>query len=100
MQNRQLLEETQHETVVTMSGATIEDTVGKLFQAMRKQIFREFDKPIIQMEAQEVYFEKVDVERKTEKFMLFFWPREKVSYRITAKILVKVKYLDVTKEDF
>ena len=34
----------------------------------------------------------------TEKFMLFFWPREKVTYTITAKIVVRIKYLDYTEE--
>lgn len=99
MKDRQLLEETKHEVVVKANGTSLEDTVGKLFQIMRKQIFQEFGKPIIQMEAQEVYFENVDVHRTTEKFMFLFWPREKVDYTITARIVVNVKYLDVTKED-
>lgn len=99
MQNRQLLEETTHEIVVKAYGNSMEDVVGKLFQIMRKQIFKEFDKPIIQMEAQEVYFESVDVKKTTEKFMFLFWPREKAEYTVTARIVVNVKYLDITKED-
>lgn len=100
MQNRQLLEETKHEIVVKASGTSLEDTVGKLFQIMRKQIFKEFGKPIIQMEAQEVYFEDVQAKHTTERFMFLFWPRERVDYTITARIAVNVKYLNVTKEDF
>lgn len=96
---KQLLEELRHEIVVTMSGDSLEDVTGKIFQSMRKQIFIDIMKPIIQMEAEEVYFQKVDVKRKTEHFMFFFWPREKVTYTITAKIVVKVKYLDIIKED-
>lgn len=100
MQSQQLLKEVQHETVLKVNGTSLEDAVGKLFQIMRKQLFHDFGKPIIQMEAKEVYFEDVTTHRTTEKFMFLFWPREKVSYEITARIVVSVKYLDVTKEDF
>ena len=49
-QSQQLLKEIQHETVLTMNGTSLEDVVGKLFQAMRKQLFHDFGKPIIHME--------------------------------------------------
>lgn len=98
-QSQQLLKEIQHETVLTMNGTSLEDVVGKLFQAMRKQLFHDFGKPIIHREAKEVYFENVKTHKTTEKFMFLFWPREKVSYEITARIVVSVKYLDVTKEE-
>lgn len=29
--------------------------------------------------------------------MLFFWPRTKVSYEVTARIVVKVKYLNINE---
>lgn len=99
LQNKQLLKETSHELVITANGGSLEDVTGKIFQNMRRQIFAEFQKPIIQMEAEEVFFQKVDTKRQTEHFMLFFWPREKVTYTITAKIVVKVKYLDIAKEE-
>lgn len=98
MQGRQLLEEKSHEITVTASGETMENVVGKLFQLMRKLIFAEIGKPVVHMEAQEVYFEKVETHRRTERFMLFFWPRERVSYTVTARIVVKLKFLN-TKED-
>lgn len=96
---KQLLAQTDHEITVTMSGDSIQDITGKIFQGMRRQIFKEFDQPIIHLEAQEVYFEKVEKHTQTEKFMLFFWPREKVTYTITAKIVVRIKYLDYTEEE-
>lgn len=99
MQNKQLLEEKIHEVTVTANGETMESVVGKLFQLMRKQVFTEIGKPVIQMEAQEVYFEKVETSRRTERFMLFFWPRERVSYTVTARIVVTLKYLDIAKEE-
>lgn len=99
MQNQQLLKEMYHETTVTAYGSELENVIGKTFQIMRKQIFAEMGKPIILMEAEEVYFEKVETERKTERFMFFFWPRERRTYTITARIKVKLKYLDIDKED-
>jgi len=100
MQNKQLLTEIRHETTVTAYGTDFNSVTGKIFQLMRKQIFAEIGKPIIQMESEEVYFENLNIERRTERFMFFFWPREKVSYTVTARIVVKIKYLDIEKGDF
>ena len=40
-QGQQLLTETEHEMTITMSGDSLENTVGNVFQVMRKQIFEE-----------------------------------------------------------
>lgn len=99
-QGRQLLEETEHEMVITMSGNSLDDAVGNLFQVMRKQIFEDIRHPIIHMEAKAVYFEDVKVKKETERFLFLFMPREKQYFTITAKIIVDVKYLNISKEDF
>lgn len=98
--DRQLLEEKEHEMTITMTGDSLEGAVGNLFQVMRKQIFEEIGHPIIQMETSAVYFQKVKLKREKERFLFLFMPREKVYFTITAKIVVKVKYLNITKEDF
>lgn len=95
---KQLLCEKEHEMVLTMQGESLKDVTGKLFQAMRKQVFQDIKEPIIHMEAVGVYFEKIESKKMTEHFMLFFWPREKASYTVTAKIVVKIKYLNITEE--
>lgn len=97
---RQLLEEKEHEMVITMSGNSLEDAVANVFQVMRKQIYEDIRRPIIQMEATAVYFEDVKVKKETERFLFLFMPREKMYFTITAKIIVNVKYLNVSKEDF
>ncbi len=99
-QGQQLLTETEHEMTITMSGDSLENTVGNVFQVMRKQIFEDIKHPIIHMEAKEVYFEEVKVKKETERFLFLFMPREKTYFTITARIVVKVKYLNITKEDF
>lgn len=98
--DRQLLEEKEHEMTITMSGDSLESAVGNLFQAMRKQVFEEIGHPIIQMETSAVYFQNVKLKRETERFLFLFMPREKIYFTITARIIVKVKYLNITKEDF
>lgn len=95
--NVQLLKEMDHTITVRARGSSLEDLAGKLFQIMRKQIFQEIDKPIIQMEAKEVYFDQVETEETTEHFMLIFWPRTKTTYEATARIVVTVKYLDINE---
>ena len=66
---------------------------------MRKQVFQDINKPIIQMDTQEVYFDKVDVTEKKEAFLFIFMPRVRRYYTVTARIVLKVKYLDVQEED-
>ena len=78
----QLLQEMKHEIVVTARGESLQETISKLFQIMRKQIFQEIKQPIIQMEAEEVYFEDIMEQTRTEHFMFFFWPKERTSYAI------------------
>ena len=97
---KQLMEEMDHEMTITMTGGSLENALGNLFQLMRKQIFREISYPIVQMEAKEVYFDKIQVQKETERFMFLFMPREKMTFTITARIVVRVKYLKITKEDF
>ena len=71
--------------ILTMTGGSLENAVGNLFQLM---------------EAKEVYFDEVQVQKETERFMFLFMPREKMTFTITARIVVRVKYLKITKEDF
>ena len=52
-QDKQLLEETEHEMTITMTGSSLENAVSNVFQVMRKQIFEEIRHPIIHMEASE-----------------------------------------------
>lgn len=96
---RQLLCEKNHEMTLVIYGDSLRDVTGKLFQAMRKKVFQDIPYPIIHLEAKQVYFEKVDMQRTKERFMLFFWPRERVSYTVTAKIIVAIKYLNITEEE-
>lgn len=51
----QLLGEMEHTITVKARGNSLKDMVNTAFQIMRKRIFQEIDKPIIQLEAKEVY---------------------------------------------
>lgn len=93
----QLLAEMDHTCTVKARGNSLEDLTGKLFQLMRKKVFAEIGKPIIQMDTKEVYFDEVETEETTEHFMLFFWPRTKTTYEATARIVVHVKYLNLSE---
>lgn len=93
----QLLEEMEHAVTVKANGASLKEMVNNAFQLMRKQIFQEIDKPIVQMEAKEVYFDDLEKEETQEHFMLFFWPRTKTSYEASVRIVVNVKYLNINE---
>lgn len=93
----QLLAEMDHTCTVSARGDSLEDLTGRLFQLMRKKVFAEIGRPVIQMDTKEVYFDKVKKEETTEHFMLFFWPRVRTSYEVTARIVVHVKYLNLSE---
>ena len=99
MVNRELLVEKDQRLTITMSGEGMDDTVGKIFKILRKEVYEKIGKPIIQMETKSVVFEDVKCVEKTEKYMFFFMPRVKKYYTVTANIVVAVKYLDLEKED-
>lgn len=93
----QLLEEMEHTITVKACGNSLKDMVNTAFQIMGKRIFQEIDKPIIQLEAKEVYFDELEKEETEEHFMLFFWPRTKTSYEANVRIVVSVKYLNINE---
>ena len=93
----QLLEEMEHTITVKARGNSLKDMVNTAFQIMRKRIFQEIDKPIIQLEAKEFYFDELEKEETEEHFMLFFWPRTKTSYEANVRIVVSVKYLNINE---
>ena len=93
----QLLGEMEHTITVNARGNSLKDMVNTAFQIMRKRIFQEIDKPIIQLEAKEVYFDELEKEETEEHFMLFFWPRTKTSYEANVRIVVSVKYLNINE---
>lgn len=95
MESVQVLKTVKKEVTVTMSGQGMDDTVGKIFQMLRKEVFKEIGKPIVQMDTEEVLFEKVDETEKTERFLFVFMPRVKKYFTVTARITVTVKYIDL-----
>ena len=99
MLNKELLVSEERHEIVTMSGEGMEDTVSKIFAMLRKQVYEEIKKPVVQMETTSVIFQKVDCVEKHERYMFFFMPRVKKYYTVTADITVSVKYLNLEKED-
>lgn len=98
-ENRQLLMVKDHECIITMSGSSMDDAIGKIFTILKKQIYSDFNLPIVHMDTKEVYFDHIDLKETTEKFLFFFMPRVKQYFTVTARILLTVKYLDLKKED-
>lgn len=99
LEGRQLLMHERCEVEVTVSGDSLQSASNNVFQMMRKQMFKEFKQPIVRMEAQEIFFDEVTCEERTERFLFLFWPRVKRTYRVKARIVVNVDYLDIVEED-
>ncbi|CAM2806290.1 DUF4312 domain-containing protein [Erysipelothrix tonsillarum] len=91
----QLLRETILELVVTGDGKTMNDASASIFKQIHKQIYKELDYPIIQMETQEVYFDDVQKETKNK---LLLPKKDDVKYIVKARVVLKVKYLEIQKE--
>lgn len=93
------LKSSMFEKEVTMklnaSGSSSKDAVGKIFSILRKEIYKEVPEIIIHMEPKDVFIDKIDVKKYKEKFMFVFMPREKEEVKVTATIVVKVKYVKI-----
>lgn len=98
-ENRQLLVTKDHECMITMTGSSMDDTIGKIFTVLKKQVYADFNLPIIHMDTQQVFFDQVTIKEVKEKYLFFFMPRIKQYFTVTARILLTVKYLDLKKED-
>jgi len=99
MERKQLLKVEDHTITVTITGNSWDDTVGKIFTLMRKEIFNKIGKPIVQMDTKEVYFDDVQIKETTEKFLFLFMPRVKRYFTVKATIVLSVKYIDLEKEE-
>lgn len=93
--SQQCMKEARETVVITAKGKSKEDTIGKIFNMLRGQIFEKVNRPIVHMNTEEVYIESVDERKYTERFMFIFMPREKSEFTITAKIVVDVKYIEI-----
>ena len=96
---RQLLASERREVTVSAVGDSMNDVVGKLFQRMRTKVFEDASTPVIRLQAEEVWFDDVQVKEETERFLFLFWPRQKRTYTVQARITVTVEYLEVSKEE-
>lgn len=93
--SKQVLENTTMTIKLTAEGESYEQIMGKLFNQLRKQVYKQLNKSIIQMDTNAVYIESEEKSTTTEKFLFFFMPREKTNLTITANIEVVVKYIDL-----
>ena len=95
------LAEKELSVTVTDSDDDYDTVIGKLFNKVRKQVFEELQRPVIQMETKEFYIEDSKVLRTTKggQITKYFMPGEKVNYTITARVVVAVKYINLSKEE-
>lgn len=100
MDSTQLLKNAKKEIGVTIQGSSYDEAVSKIFIQTREEVYKLLDgRPLINLKAQEVYFEDVKVDRTTERFLFLFWPREKIHYTIKSKVVIVIDYLDKKEEE-
>ena len=98
-EKNQCLETKQEEVTLSAVGSSVEEAFTKIFAQLRTELYRKNPVPIVQMETDAVYLEKVESSSKTERFMFLFMPREKREFTVTARISVTVKYLNLEREE-
>lgn len=81
--------------IIESSGKTKEEALGKAFSIFRKKIQNEVSGMILKIEPLETYLLSVKEEKKVEKFLELFMPREKIKYFIEIEIKCEVKYMEI-----
>ena len=93
MERKNSLVETEVTITLSATGKSKDDAMGKIFSNLRKDIYKKVSGIVIQMEPKDVFSDKVDEKKYTERFMFLFMPREKEEVKLTATIVVNVKYI-------
>lgn len=75
------------------TGKSKNEALGNVFSKLRKDIYDKVDGYILYMEPKQVFMDKCDVKKYTERFMFIFMPREKEEVCLKVTIVVKVKYI-------
>ena len=71
--NEQILKKTTATIEVSASSEKYVNAVSQLFTEMREQVYKNLDgKPLINLKAEEVYFDSIDVEREQSISCLSF----------------------------
>jgi uncharacterized protein (TIGR03578 family) len=85
----------EKEVTITLnaSGKTKTEAVGNIFSQLRKSIYKEVPGIVVQMEPRNFFVDNIDVKKYTERFLFLFMPREKEEVKLTATIIVNVKYV-------
>ncbi|MDF2881371.1 MAG: hypothetical protein K0R54_1928 [Clostridiaceae bacterium] len=85
----------EKEVTITLSAAGKNKTeaVGNIFSLLRKGIYKEVPGIVVQMEPINFFVDNIDVKKYTERFLFLFMPREKEEVKLTATVVVSVKYV-------
>lgn len=75
--------------IIKGSGKTKEEALGKVFALFRKKVQDETDGVIVKLEPLETYLINIKEEKKIEKFLELFMPREKLLILLKWKLSMK-----------
>lgn len=83
------------EVTITLSatGKSKTEAIGNIFSLLRKSIYKEVPGIVVQMEPKDFFIDDIDVKKYTERFLFLFMPREREEVKLTATIVVNVKYV-------
>ncbi|MGK4199197.1 DUF4312 family protein [Fusobacterium sp. HC1336] len=81
--------------IIREKGKTKKEAIGKIFASFRKKVQNDTDGLIIKLEPLETYIIEVMEEKKVEKFLELFMPREKTIYFIELEIEYEIKYIKI-----
>ena len=81
--------------IIKEKGKTKEEAIGKIFVSFRKKVQNDTDGVIIKLEPLETYLIEIKEEKKVERFLEFFMPREKIIYFIDLEIEYEIKYIKI-----
>lgn len=79
--------------IIEGTGKTKEEALGKVFALFRKKVQDETDGVIVKLEPLETYLINIKEEKKTERFLELFMPREKTTHFIEMEIEYEIKYI-------
>lgn len=88
------------EVIVSGKGESEQTAFASALSSIQKKIMSESSDVILRIEPVDVSILKAEKETKKEKFMFFFFPREKTTYSIELRVEVEITTILLKNVEF
>ncbi|PKF49783.1 DUF4312 family protein [Enterovibrio nigricans] len=88
------------EVIVSGKGETRQQAFAAAFSQIQPTLLKENQKILLRIEPEDVNVLEAEEKVTRDKFLFFFFPKERRQYRVKLEVTVNLTYIDVEQVDF